>query len=380
MDAAYAADGTLAPEGPAWQALLVESSQNLTIDAAKKLKTWAEAGLPVILSGGMPGFYPFANGTIGDYTRELSSLSDSLTGVAQQLSADHIAPLVGVKTNGRWYTTWSEAGDVSYTLVYCDLVGSTGEVLVATSEMPYFCNARGLTAIIAFSDKLQEELPTPRRHVLSIPSNVLDVKYSPSAGLNLHVGWSDTIGAVCLSDDEKIPLELDLGTQHWEAPADLSDDQIVAVKRNTTHHLRELASWDKIPELVNVSGVGYYNTTFSWPPTNGRVRSGVSTLGAYLNVGRVTHALKIIINGQQLPPVDFFKAEADITPYLQNGEANEVMVVVPTTMWNYLRGILPDLRAAGSTPFPALSGVPLLPMDAGLLGPVTVVPYENMKV
>lgn len=60
------------------------------------------------------------------------------------------------------------------------------------------------TAIIAFSDKLQEELPTPRRHVLSIPSNVLDVKYSLSAGLNLHVGWSDTIGAVCLSDDEKI--------------------------------------------------------------------------------------------------------------------------------------------------------------------------------
>lgn len=160
----------------------------------------------------------------------------------------------------------------------------------------------------------------------------------------------------------------------------MSDDQIVAVKRNTTHHLRELASWDKIPELVNVSGVGYYNTTFSWPPTNGRVRSGVSTLGAYLNVGRVTHALKIIINGQQLPPVDFFKAEADITPYLQNGKANEVMVVVPTTMWNYLRGILPDLRTAGSTPFPVLSGVPLLPMDAGLLGPVTVVPYENMKV
>lgn len=151
MDAAYAADGTLAPEGPVWQALLVESSQNLTIDAVKKLKTWAEAGLPVILSGGMPGFYPLANGTIGDYTRELSSLSDSLnvyqvntTGVAQQLSADHIAPLVGVKTNGRWYTTWSEAGDVSYTLVYCDLVGSTGEVLVATSETPYFCNARGL--------------------------------------------------------------------------------------------------------------------------------------------------------------------------------------------------------------------------------------------
>lgn len=97
-----AKNGLLAPEGPAWQAILVESSKNLTVDAIKHMKDLAAAGFPVIFSGGSPGFFPIHNDTKDVFEIELSDLKRSPqlyeveTGdVAKQLASIGLAPRVG---------------------------------------------------------------------------------------------------------------------------------------------------------------------------------------------------------------------------------------------------------------------------------------------
>lgn len=43
---------------------------------------------------------------------------------------------------------------------------------------------------------------------------------------------------------------------------------VIAKKHNTPHHLNRLVSWQSIPGLAHVSGVGYYTIYFEWHPAN----------------------------------------------------------------------------------------------------------------
>lgn len=157
--------------------------------------------------------------------------------------------------------------------------------------------------------------------------------------------------------------------EHWEAPNNMSSAAVIAEKHNTTHHLPVLQSWLGVPELVNVSGLGYYSTEFIWPPANG------SAEGAYMHFGRILNTIRVQVNGIRVLPLDLQDPKVDIGPYLVHGK-NEVSVVVPTVMWNYLRSIYRELRMAGSPPLLSASGLPLVPpIDNGLLGPVVVIPY-----
>jgi hypothetical protein len=65
----------LAPDGPAWKALVMDSSQNLTLDGIDKVKDIASSGLPVVLTGGTPSFYATdVSGTDSSFSERLSSL------------------------------------------------------------------------------------------------------------------------------------------------------------------------------------------------------------------------------------------------------------------------------------------------------------------
>lgn len=65
--------GTLAAPGPTWKAFVIESNQTLTLEAMDSLKAFAEAGLPVIISGGRPGYY-FLGWDIDNFIQRLSDL------------------------------------------------------------------------------------------------------------------------------------------------------------------------------------------------------------------------------------------------------------------------------------------------------------------
>ncbi|KLU89722.1 hypothetical protein MAPG_08691 [Magnaporthiopsis poae ATCC 64411] len=232
-------DGVLGPDGPAWKAIVVQSSQNLTLNAVSKLQQYAAAGLPVILSGGLPGFYAQKDGgTATDFSDLLLTLTSNPNvhqvaagGVAAHLSSLGLKPRVRAVTNGTWYTTWRESSaadeDIDYALVYSDLTPASGEIVVSSTKKPYLFNAwtgerkpvltykqdgssttiplsmeGNQTVIIAFSDKLGSEIPTPSTHIVSTPPSVIGADFNETTGsISLHVGGGGGPGGnVTLSD------------------------------------------------------------------------------------------------------------------------------------------------------------------------------------
>ncbi|KAJ0417245.1 hypothetical protein BJY00DRAFT_325726 [Aspergillus carlsbadensis] len=420
-------NGVLAPDGPAWKAFIVENTQNLTLDAVEALARFARGGLPVIFSGGTPGYYPTGrNPQKPKYDRDLAHLLRlrnvhrvAAGSVARKLRELGLRPRVEVKTNGTCYTTWGEVDEYSYAIVYSDLVASTGSITVDSTEPPFILNpwtgdvspvlvytqshsrttipinlAGNQTLFFAFSNKLANDHNLPDYHVQDAPPYVLGTKATEENRIALHVARSESISHAVLSTGKKVPLDTScvsgplqlsiwtLTAENWEAPEDLYDSQRT-VKYNTTHELTTPTSWTEIPELTNTSGVGYYNTTFTWPPTlehnapTTRCCPSDLDLGAYISFSRVIDTITVYINEQQIPPLDLTNPVADIGPYLRRGE-NTIRVTVPTTLWNYLRTIFGDLVTAGA---PARGfGGPSLAGEAGLVGSVTLTPYRTVVV
>ncbi|KAL3442497.1 hypothetical protein BJX65DRAFT_321505 [Aspergillus insuetus] len=423
-------NGVLGPDGPRFKALVVTSDSNMTLAGVRRIQEYAAQGLPVILSGGLPGIYSSsASGSEPaniEAALKVLQTSDNVysvsTGkVAEKLASLSLSPNIKLQTDGQWYTTWREdpSSGIDYALIFCDTNSSSGSITVtglARKKTPIFLDAwtggispvftykvtdSGLTIpvslkgnqtlIIAFSSQPLGESGKPKVHALQTPSSVIGATFDRKHGWTAHLankgGSDDTQGRIQLSNKKTIPLprnekiaaqfnitNWNLIAEHWEAPTNFSDASTIAQKHNTTHELSKLVSWTEIPSLQNVSGLGYYSTTLQWPPTEG------SADGAYIHFPPILHALQISVNGHKLPALDYTDAKADITPYLRRG-TNDILAIVPTTMWNYIRSILPDIRDQGHLPGLLDLGLPVPGLsDNGLVGEVGVVPFVNLVI
>lgn len=411
-------NGVLGPEGPAYKAMIVPSSQNMTVESISYLVKYAEAGLPVILLGGDPSYYPSRDdrdrSAIGAAISKLKS-TKNVHSVAQgdlleSLGSLGIRPQVGVRTNGTWHATWREDAQsgIDYAYVFGDTNVTTGEITVNSTKKPYAFNpwtgartpllrykqSSGSTTIplalagnetitIAFTNNELDGVSMPKLHITDTTTELIDASYSESAGLSLYVAASTQAGTVELSSGKRVsvsgagvPPTIDLKdwtltAEQWEAPSDFNDAAVVAVKHNTTHHLESLVSWTQIPGLANASGVGYYQKTFTWPTSLGS--DNKQPAGAYIKFTPVLHAITLWVNGKRVPPLDYTNPVADITPYLRKGP-NELLAVVPTVMLNYLGSIQGELRNGGQNV--SITGS----VDNGLIGTASIVPYSIVNV
>ncbi|RYP50579.1 hypothetical protein DL768_003924 [Monosporascus sp. mg162] len=425
MGQAVVQNGILASNGPAWKALVVEGAQNLSLTTVRKLQEYAEAGLPIVVSGGLPHFYSSGNGDdIADYNKELSALlriknvhSVSSGQVASKLASLGLHPRVAVATNGTWYTGWRGTDRFGCAFVYSDLVASSGTVMVSSTQKPYYLNpwtgevrpvliyqvingttvillslAGNQTRVIAFSDNFERRIHTAKYSVKSLPANVIGADLAADGDILLHAVHSPYVHKAELSNGRTMSLNAtnvpkamqlsnwNLTAEHWEAPSNVSDASSPPVKHNTTHQLDALTSWTSIPGLVNTSGVGYYTTTFNWPPARAKSNGAVS--GACISFSKVLHTLRVVVNGKMVPPMDLTNANADISPYLRSGN-NTILVVVSTPWWNYLRTIITKLSSGGAIPVlvqlarglnQSIPG----PSESGLVGEVTIIPFKNI--
>lgn len=428
----HVANGTLAPEGPAYKAMVVTSTQNVTLSAVKTMQRYAKAGLPIILSGGLPGYYASRNASnqaaVSSALQHLKhSANVYIVGpnqVAQKLQGLHLAPRVSVSdsANGAWYPVYRTDNTTSTDFVFVFSESnkpSEGTITVQTTKTPYIFNswtgrrvpwlhyheingalriplrlAGNQTVVFAFSDTLAKEIDTPSAHAVEVPRSVVGYNYSSTAGLDLHVAGDGVVrfsngktlnlspsASASASANAGFPLtNWTLTAEHWTAPSNMTNASIQAIKHNTTHHLpSHLPSWLDIPGLQNASGVGYYRTTFNWPastsPEPGQ-EPGQKT-GAYITLPPITHGLQAYINGQKLPAMDFSAPRTDISGFLVRGE-NRVELVVPTVMWNYIRSIFGELRISGSEP---LLQRPLpARLETGLVGEVRVLPVRVVNL
>ncbi|KAJ5983548.1 hypothetical protein N7481_005647 [Penicillium waksmanii] len=298
LSQAYVSNNLLAPESPAYQALVVTAREIVTLEAVSKIQELANAGLPIIISGGLPGYYTSGNGSLQKSVQEaLQTLQGSRNvhtaengQIAAKLNELDIRPRVEVfaPRNVTWYPILRSDKSTDYAFLFSTESASMGHVIVNSTKTPYILNswtgertallgyqvqgqttkiplslAPNETAILAFSNDWALEVATPPLHAVHVPSNVLGYNVTSSGSLAVHAktGSLPSDHLLKLSNGKTFNISAsaalssfslngwELVAEHWEAPRSMSDATIVAEKHNTTHHLNSLVSWLDIAGL-----------------------------------------------------------------------------------------------------------------------------------
>ncbi len=158
-----------------------------------------------------------------------------------------------------------------------------------------------------------------------------------------------------------VPSSWSLELEDWK-PANPADTQdLRTAKEVHQRDLGTLQSWSKVAGLEDVSGIGRYRTTIDlgadWTDDD----------GAYLELGEVNDTFRVRVNGELLPPCDPMDAVVDLGHALVRG-VNQIEVEVASTLINRLRTVTPSVYAVAAR------------QSYGLVGPVRLVPYAEKVV
>lgn len=408
---AYVKDKVFAPNRQAFKALVVRANESLTVTGTSKLYEYAQSGLPILFPGGIPTRYLGANVTAARYVNETLEKIKSLDnariipeeGLLAALTSLGIHPRTSIKANATWYPVWREDSKANkdYIFIYNDAVNntigegySTGEVTFATTGQPYHYDAwtgditpivdyqaskAGITIPISLAGNqttiigFHRDEPTLTKPTKTVPSGASVEGGSGEAAPTAYYPCPSSIPSISLKD-------WTLVVESWTAPADVYDVATDAARRNQTYHIHDLTSWrNTTDELRNVSGRGYYSSTFNWPPSSS---SPKAPDGAMLDLGAIIHTARASINGHALAPLDVTRAEADIGPLLRRGK-NSVEIMVSTPLGNALRPLWDKIHTSGKAPPGARGNMSIdapLEADYGLVLPVMIRPYYSMSV
>ncbi|KAH7381091.1 hypothetical protein BKA64DRAFT_727754 [Cadophora sp. MPI-SDFR-AT-0126] len=437
LDVARVSNGTLA--GQAFRALIVRANDTMTIDGVQALADFAHAGLPIVISGGKPGSVTLHNTAGVEISGEIPASwnTNNVTGIEQAqrtltsilslpnvhqapyeslasaVAAIGVLPRTKVCSNGTWFTRWREDlnGDV-YVFVYNDGNASAGYISFETTHRPIFLNAwtgeecpvvqytvDGNYVTIPFSlgftesaiIKFSNASAATHEHIVSAPAFALASPYSPSGPQTLArlIATADTSKPLVLSNGSQIAIpssipeaisltDWTLILEQWLPPTDFFDVESDAYKTNVTLTLPGpyLQPWSSISSsLTNISGIGFYHSTFHWPPS----AAASDGLGAMLSLPPIPQGVTASLNGRGLPPLDITNPVLDISSYVVPGE-NVLNVNVASTLWNVLRPIWGQLRTGTSIPDPPTpEGFERLGhgflQEYGIIGEVRIVPY-----
>lgn len=413
---AVVANGSFAPERQAFKAMILRANDTLTVPGVQRLVEYAHQGLPIVFSGGMPQNLTGYNSTGTEFVRSALATIIQLGNVhivpydnlAASLMGLGLTPRTKVAADRTWYTYWREDANMSTTYVFVYNDGwdselgqgsSTGSITFETTGVPYQYDAwtgtvnpilayqqsestttistslaGNQTTIIAFHHN--ETLETSS-HAIALPPEVFSASSDKNA-MTIKAGNASqpvlfSNGTAVTLPVPAAPVQLTnwaLIVEAWNPPADLEADQTKPSLSNFTYNITSLRPWNAISdELRNVSGRGFYSTSFDWPPTNGTADGGMLHLGAIVNTARAW------VNGHQVPPLDPTNATADVGAFLVDG-TNDVEIAVGTTLSNVLRTIWQDVKSSGTL----WLGTEPNEQGYGLVQNVTVVPYRSTTI
>ncbi|EKJ72346.1 hypothetical protein FPSE_07466 [Fusarium pseudograminearum CS3096] len=403
----------LDPSGAEYRALVLDQQHFITAEAAQKLVQLADAGLPMVVVGSLP------NTTIGSNGQDVVSKSiaklqgsnhsnvvfikssDSLLDALDRLS---VQPRVktGSEATRNLYTVLRSDNGSDYLFLVNQGSSATFEITaeVEQGKVPYRLNAwtgqqvamasfkrssgkvtfevslkRDQTAIVAFTSGKS------KTSIISQSKNVVDASYdstgddlivvlkdTKAASLTLSNGQTKNIPAMS-STDKKQLLNIDISNwnltlESWVPGPD--ETKSASVKKTMDLGIQKtLKPWSEIPGAQNVSGVGTYTTTFQVP------RVPVKDSIAVLQFGPVLNTIQAWVNDKQLPVIDIYDAQVDVSDYLVSG-SNTIRVEVASTLFNAVKARVNYVKANGIGP-----AAPALYTSAdwqkhGLVGPVSL--------
>jgi hypothetical protein len=419
LEKAVVRNNIFAPDAQEAKVLIIRGNDTLTPEGVQYLATYAKNGLPIVISGGLPSMYASGNQTeVSKARTTLNSLLSysnvyqvPLEELAVSIKSIGIRPRVQIQSNGSWFSRWRESssGDI-YVWIYNDGTDSTGNLTFATTRTPYLLDAwtgreepflkyttteesttlafilkKHETRIIKFTNQ------TLLRHITASPDAVLGFNVSSSgSSIQAKIAYSSSLSSVSTSSGTSQTFDTtdvqkaynisnwSLVVEHWGPPDHLYDLDMDAKKENLTvlNLGPSLASWKDLG-LVNVSGIGFYNTTFDW-----KLPSNHSTGGAYLVLPPVSDGVVGTLNGKSLPAFDITNPTVDIGSFLQTGK-NVLELKVSSTLKNSLRPIWDSLETAGggvASSWSTLANLGFGLQHYGLIGEVRIVPYTLLPV
>ncbi|WP_217361577.1 glycosyl hydrolase [Aeromicrobium stalagmiti] len=146
-----------------------------------------------------------------------------------------------------------------------------------------------------------------------------------------------------------------LEVEDWQPGSTPSTTRKVVTK----HQLSALVPWLEVPGLEDVSGIGRYTTTLTWDGRRGT--------GAYLDLGSVLGSFRVTVNGDRVAGTNPLDTVVDLGDVLRTGR-NTIEVEVASTLLN-------RLRTAQAVVFGSSAR-----QKYGLVGPVTLQPYGTAEV
>ena len=406
-------NSSLASDGPAYKAFLVDDQVSITVGAATHLAEYADAGLPIIFIGPIPSSTPGNNITGDAYVKTtVQSILSKKNVINVATEADVVGALatLGIKpfcgSSFVCVHRWDKAENLHYVFFYNQNSTSTQEVTLQATGTPYVLDtwsgevhriaeykedsnsitfklsmAANATAIVAIGDpdsfgsaksSLTHALPSNFSGNVTYDRNELVAKSFQSQTTTLS-----------LSNKTQVPIEISvteslrtlnswqLTIEDWGPTSNISE---TTSHSTTMHHynISSVASWDEIdPALKFVSGIGYYQTTFTW--------DGSRESGFILTTGPVFHTMEAKLNGHALNAFEPYDPWVDLTGHLVRGE-NVLEIQVATTLQNRLLDLPFEIETSGGHPNPPYAGRVNANQKYGLTGPVQLIPYGMAKV
>lgn len=412
-------DGVLAAQGPSYKAILVDNESSMPPAAARHISSYANAGFPVIFIGTTPSSTPGNNITGDAYVNATiaSILSNtnvktvpSQSDVVSALEELNVLPFVNTTflTVHRWnatelthYVYFYNQGAASTQIVTLQtgegvpflLDSLTGRIeriaaytqtsLTTSVEVSLTQNEIALIAIgppdnfNGIGSRLQTHaIPNPSLQAnVTYGANSLVVKSFTGGEMTINLSNSSTVNVAISNPPERQTLNIWNITIHgWEPTANIYDatNHTETIYQYDNFSGAAIGNWASIdPQLRNVSGIGYYRTTFEW--------DGSATDGAILATGPIFHTQAATLNGRALDPFELFDPWIDITENLEIG-TNELEIQIATTLQNRLLGLNYNIEtsaAYANPPYPSRSGDY---QTYGLGGPVVILPYAKAEI
>ncbi|KAJ7736525.1 hypothetical protein B0H14DRAFT_2638956 [Mycena olivaceomarginata] len=333
-------NGRLAAGGPAYKAFVLNRGPNITVDAAQKLLDYARAGLPIVISGGVPNDIPGFE-TDGAQQAQVQDLMQQLlnetnvkvvvneTQVPGALSSFGVLPAASVRPTlpGTPFFLDAFTGKVSPVALWTNDSGaiSIPSLSLAPTESALFA--------VSSADTF-EGVGVPNVHLSALDSPALAVG---NADGSIEVqSASDGVFNYTLSTGDTGGWQLSIVA--WTPPQNLSSIEPVLVPQPVFNLTQGLVPWNTLAGQANTSGVGTYNTTFDWDAHS-------DTVGAKLNFGTVFHTIKAFVNDVQIPTADPSAPIVDITQFVATG-SNTLRVEAASTLLNAVNAV-PQIASLG---------------------------------
>lgn len=405
-------DSRLAPDGPAYKAMVVGPDkfrgreETIAVDTARRVLEFARAGLPVVMYGdwslgepvGLP--QPGETAEVRRLMSELAALPTTRSVLDENEIGEALADLgITPDVSHDSSTVMHVRRDVDDVEFYYlanakhaenrRLERVTQDVWLTsrrTDSVPVMLDAwTGEAQPVGLwerdGDRVRVEvdlLPGQSTVIALVPqrgpepvhatSTTADAVRVEARHLMVRASSAGTVattlpnGKTVRTDVDRVrkPIPLaswDLEVEDW-APGDSPTE---TVRRKKSVQLDALAPWSEVSGLEDVSGVGRYRTVVDLG------RDWAQADGAVLELGEVTDTFRVTVNGRAVGPCDVLDTAVDVGPFLRRGR-NRIEVEVTTTLINRLRTVTPDVYAAAER------------QEYGLLGPARLVPYTERRV